>query len=126
MQSAGNQIFEYIKKKKRGKIFFAEDFKHFGTAENVRFVLFSLCKKNILIRLATGIYYYPKIDKELELLLAGTGTVTIYWGDGKNKKGTLKSNEMRDKTATLEIQKEEVREVFQPGKIFKSKVEIYV
>jgi len=67
MQSVSNQILEHIKKKRRGKIFFAEDFKHFGTAENVRFVLFSLCKKNILVRLATGIYYYPKIDKKLGL-----------------------------------------------------------
>ena len=66
-QSVSNQIFEYIKKKRRGKIFFADDFKHFGTAENVRFVLFSLCKKNILTRLATGIYYYPKIDKKFGL-----------------------------------------------------------
>jgi len=66
-QSISSQVFEHIKKKRRGKIFFAEDFKHFGTAENVRFILFSLCKKNILIRLATGIYYYPKIDKELGL-----------------------------------------------------------
>lgn len=66
-QSISNKILECIKKKRRGKIFFAEDFKQFGTAENVRFVLFSLCKKNILIRLATGIYYYPKMDRKLGL-----------------------------------------------------------
>jgi len=66
-QSVSSQILEYVKKKRRGKIFFAEDFKHFGTAENVRFVLFSLCKKKILIRLATGIYYYPKMDKTFGL-----------------------------------------------------------
>jgi len=73
-QSTNNQILEHIKKKRRGKIFFAEDFKHFGTAENVRFALFSLCKKNILIRLATGIYLYPKIDKKL-----GLGTLYPSW-----------------------------------------------
>jgi len=67
IQSVSNQIFEYIKKKRRGNIFFAEDFKHLGTAENVRFTLFSLCKKTTLIRLATGIYYYPKIDKKFGL-----------------------------------------------------------
>ena len=75
-QSINSQILEHIKKKRRGQVFFAEDFKHFGTAENVRFVLFSLCKKNILIRLATGIYYYPKIDKKL-----GLGILYPSWED---------------------------------------------
>jgi len=67
MQSISSQIFEYIKKKRRGKIFFAEDFRHLGTLDNIRFVLFSLCKKNILIRLANGIFLYPKIDKKFGL-----------------------------------------------------------
>ena len=31
--------------------------------------------------------------KSVELLLAGTGRVTIHWGDGTDKKGTLKSDE---------------------------------
>ena len=32
-------------------------------------------------------------SKSVEFILAGTGKVTIYWGDGKNKKGKLKSDE---------------------------------
>jgi hypothetical protein len=31
--------------------------------------------------------------ENVELLLAGTGKVIIYWGDGTSKKGTLKSDE---------------------------------
>jgi hypothetical protein len=41
-QSVSKKVFEYVKKKRRGNIFFAEDFKHFGSAENIRFILFSL------------------------------------------------------------------------------------
>ena len=60
-----NQIEEKIKSLKKGSILFIADFIEFGTAENVKKVLLRLEKKEVLIRLAHGIYLYPKKDKIL-------------------------------------------------------------
>jgi len=67
MQSTHNQIENSIKKKGRGKIIFANDFSTFGTHYAVRHTLSRLCKEELIIRLAPGIYLYPKIDKKLGL-----------------------------------------------------------
>ncbi|GHT41237.1 hypothetical protein AGMMS49965_10710 [Bacteroidia bacterium] len=50
--------------RRKGKIFFAEDFKKFGSAEVVRITLFRLCNKGLIVRLSPGIYLYPKRDKD--------------------------------------------------------------
>ena len=71
-QSIHNQIEEKIKSLKKGSIVFIADFIEFGTAENVKKVLLRLEKKEILIRLAHGIYLYPKKDKELGTLFPST------------------------------------------------------
>ena len=47
---------------------FAEDFTELGNIESVNRVLSRLKEKGILVRLAFGIYLYPKIDKELGVL----------------------------------------------------------
>ncbi|MCD8500524.1 MAG: type IV toxin-antitoxin system AbiEi family antitoxin domain-containing protein, partial [Bacillaceae bacterium] len=39
----------------------------FGTSIAVRHALSRLCKSGLILRLAEGIYLYPKIDKELGL-----------------------------------------------------------
>lgn len=57
-----------LKKAKRGKILFAEDFAELGNIESINRVLSRLRKKDIIIRLAHGIYLYPKIDNELGIL----------------------------------------------------------
>lgn len=67
MQSIENKIFINIKKCGRGKEFFASDFSTYGEAKAVSKALSNLVKKQVLIKLATGIYYYPKIDKKLGL-----------------------------------------------------------
>lgn len=64
-QSIHNQIEEKIKSLKKGNILFITDFIEFGTAENVKKVLLRLEKKEVLIRLAHGIYLQKKI-KSLE------------------------------------------------------------
>ena len=64
MQSVNNQIENEIKKRQKGKIIFAEEFKKFGSAEVVRVTLFRLCKKGLIVRLSPGIYLYPKRDKD--------------------------------------------------------------
>lgn len=76
-QSIHNQIEEKIKSLKKGNILFIADFIEFGTAENVKKVLLRLEKKDILIRLAHGIYLYPKKDKILGTLFPSTEEIAL-------------------------------------------------
>ena len=62
-KSVENKIFEKIKNHKRGKIFFADDFALLGSADSIRQALQSLQKSGLLMRVATGVYCYPKINK---------------------------------------------------------------
>ncbi len=62
-QSIENKIIKKIKSSKRGKIFFADDFALLGSADSIRQALVSLQKSDLLVRVATGIYCYPKINK---------------------------------------------------------------
>jgi len=66
-ESTHNKIESAIKKKGRGKLIFSNDFSDFGTNVAVRHALSRLCKRDLILRLAEGIYLYPKIDKELGL-----------------------------------------------------------
>ncbi len=63
MLSVEKQINKSISNHKRGKIFFPSHFSKFGSSTAVRQALKRLEEKNILIRLAKGIYLYPKIHK---------------------------------------------------------------
>lgn len=53
---------------RRGKIFFPSDFSELGTAVAVRQALSRLEKKGVLVRIASGIYLYPKTHKTLGVL----------------------------------------------------------
>jgi hypothetical protein len=63
MQSIEDKIVIKIKNHKRGKIFFADDFALLGSADSIRQTLQSLQKSSFLVRVATGIYVYPVINK---------------------------------------------------------------
>ena len=65
MQTTHNHIETKIKKSSKGKIFFAEYFLKFGSAENIRQVLRRLEEQGVLVRLAHGIYLVPKKDELL-------------------------------------------------------------
>ena len=65
MKSIEVQINKKIKQNKRGKIFFGEDFAKFGSPDAIRVTLHRIVKEGLLIRVAFGIYYYPKHDTEL-------------------------------------------------------------
>ncbi len=65
MQSTINQIENKIKNHKRGKIFFLDDFADLGTPEAIKKSLQRLTNSGLLVRLANGIYWYPKKEKEL-------------------------------------------------------------
>lgn len=60
MQSVEDKIYTKIKYSGKGKIFFSADFVKYGTPESITKALTTLCKKGILVRLARGIYLYPK------------------------------------------------------------------
>jgi len=63
MQSIENKIENEIKKSKRGKIFFQDDFATLGTPGAIRLALSRIEKNGLLFRVAHGIYSYPRINK---------------------------------------------------------------
>lgn len=75
--SIENQIYKAISNHKRGKIFFPDNFKHIGTETAVRKALSRLQKDGKLIRLAQGIYLYPKTHKLLGVLVPSSDDVAI-------------------------------------------------
>jgi hypothetical protein len=77
MQSTVNKIENEIKCRRRGKIYFADDFALFGTSEAIKKALLRFEKSNMLIRLAHGIYLYPSIDKRLGLGILYPSVETI-------------------------------------------------
>ena len=66
--SVEEQIIKKLKDNKRGKIFFPYNFSKIDSYEKIHVALGRLEKKQVLVRLAHGIYLYPKIDKELGVL----------------------------------------------------------
>ena len=62
MQSVENKIESKVKQSKRGRIFFQDDFATFGTPGAVRLALSRIEKKGLLVRVAHGIYSYPRIN----------------------------------------------------------------
>jgi predicted transcriptional regulator of viral defense system len=65
MQTTVIQIEDRIKGLKRGKIFFLDNFADLGAPETVKKSLQRLTNSGLLARLANGIYWYPKKEKEL-------------------------------------------------------------
>jgi len=60
-----DQIENKIKNHKRGKIFFLDDFAGLGTPDAIKKSLQRLANSGLLLRIANGIYWYPKKEKEL-------------------------------------------------------------
>lgn len=67
-----NRIAEAVKTYPKGSVLFVDDFLDYGNPESVKKALFRLKEKEILVRLAHGIYLYPKVDKELGVLFPST------------------------------------------------------
>lgn len=63
-----SNIARKLSKLPKGSILFVDDFLDYGNSESVKKALFRLNDKKILVRIAHGIYLYPKIDKELGVL----------------------------------------------------------
>ena len=62
-QSVQNRITDKLKTMPSGSVFFISDFSDLGTDVAIRQALQRLSEKEKVIRLAKGVYYYPKTDK---------------------------------------------------------------
>lgn len=69
-QSVENKIEMRLRGKGRGSIVFQQDYAECGAPAAVKTAFFRLYTGGMLIRLAHGIYYYPKEDKEYGLGVA--------------------------------------------------------
>jgi DNA-directed RNA polymerase subunit K/omega len=67
-ESVQNRIENKIKSMKKGSIVFPSNFDSIGNVEAVKKSLLRLKNKKFLVRLAHGIYLYPKQDKLLGVL----------------------------------------------------------
>jgi hypothetical protein len=62
-----NSVKQQIISKGRAKFWFVDDFVAFGNNDSVRKALQQLTNEQMLLRICHGVYYYPKIDRELGL-----------------------------------------------------------
>ncbi|HEY2580444.1 MAG TPA: DUF6088 family protein, partial [Mucilaginibacter sp.] len=74
-KSIHQELLSRIIKGKKGKIIFPSDFNDMANKDAVRQALSRLVKDNILIRLAHGIYLYPKVDTALGILYPSTDDI---------------------------------------------------
>lgn len=72
-----NKIFESLKSRQKGVVIFVSDFSDYGSAESVKKALLRLNEKETIVRLAHGIYLYPKVDKELGVLFPSTEDIAL-------------------------------------------------
>ena len=68
LESIANKVEKSIYARPRGSIFFRNNFSKIGSAEAIRQSLNRLEKKGVLVRLAHGIYLYPKKHKTLGVI----------------------------------------------------------
>ena len=62
-ESVENKILEKSRKRGRGAVFFVGDFISYGSRNSVNKALERLTEKGLMLRVARGIYCYPKIEK---------------------------------------------------------------
>ncbi len=68
-------IAEAVESYPGGSILFVDDFLDYGSPESVKKALFRLNEKEVLFRLAHGIYLFPKRDPELGNLFPSTDDI---------------------------------------------------
>ena len=75
--SIEDQILKKIRDNKRWKIYFPANFSKIGGSNAIHQALGRLEEKEYIIRLANGIYLYPKVDKELGVLYPPIDEIAI-------------------------------------------------
>ena len=67
------KVAEILQGTLKGRVLFVDDFLDLGSPDSIKKALYRLAnEKGLLIRLAHGIYLYPKTDKELGTLYPST------------------------------------------------------
>lgn len=66
--SVDRVVLNKVRSYNRGKLLFPDDFAGTGSVDAIRQTLHRLVKRDILVRLAHGIYLFPKRDIELGIL----------------------------------------------------------
>jgi hypothetical protein len=67
------KVAEILQATLKGRVLFVDDFLDLGSPDSIKKALYRLTnEKGLLIRLAHGIYLYPKTDKELGTLYPST------------------------------------------------------
>ncbi|RLD57156.1 MAG: hypothetical protein DRJ05_10185 [Bacteroidetes bacterium] len=74
--STDKVILNKVRRYNRGKLLFPDDFTGTGSVDAIRQTLHRLVKRDILVRLAHGIYLYPKHDPELGILYPSIEDIT--------------------------------------------------
>jgi len=68
-----SKVAERLQKMPKGRVLFVDDFLDLGSPDSIKKALYRLTnEKSLLVRLAHGIYLYPKTDKELGILYPST------------------------------------------------------
>lgn len=67
MEGTQKQIYDCLLKGGRGKIFFAQDFTTLGTSDSIRQALCALTDDRIIVRLARGVYCFPRVVGEYNI-----------------------------------------------------------
>ena len=65
LQSIDDKILSNIKKRGRGVVFFAQDMIMYGQRKSVLRALERMAEAGAILRIARGIYCYPKMEKKL-------------------------------------------------------------
>ncbi len=63
MESVDDKLITSLKKRGRGTVFFADEYSHYANPKRVQKAIEQLLAKGQIIRVARGIYCYPKKDK---------------------------------------------------------------
>ena len=87
--SIEKKVLDQIKKRGRGNFLFASDFLEFGEQKSVSKALERLMKKETIIRISRGVYYYPRIDKAIGLGLLYPTLEDIAEGIAKRDKARI-------------------------------------
>jgi hypothetical protein len=67
MEGTQKQIYDQLLRWGRGRIFVAQDFTMLGTPESVRQALSTLTDERIILRIAHGVYCFPKVEGEYSI-----------------------------------------------------------
>ena len=77
MQNISNHVKETIKKKRKGRIIFSDEFRQSGSSMAIRQALSRLCKDGFIVRLSSGVYLYPKYDINIGTVYPSIETIAI-------------------------------------------------